>query len=100
MFTPKSVIYPCSSNPDEILVSGEDEHGRPVNAPIIIDAALAKQLAATPTTIPNPAHQPLVDMMFARAHHSIAASATLMDAVTPSTPAVSAPPLTEPRFPP
>lgn len=62
MFTPKSVIYPCTSNPDEILVSGVDENDRPVNAPIITDAALAKQFAHTPTmlgtaeprTLPNP----------------------------------------------
>lgn len=57
MFTPKSVIYPASANPAEILVAGEDENGRAANAPLFEDEGLAQQIAATPATIDNPARE-------------------------------------------
>ena len=78
MFTPKTLHYPATSNPDQILVSGVDENGQPVNAPIIIDAVLAQQLRETPATIRNPEYQAFVDEAFEKAATLIAEQAELL----------------------
>lgn len=73
-FTPESIIYPSSSHVADILVSGRDENGVLTNV-TVTDAALAEQLASTPTTIPNPAYQPLADKAMTKAAELVAANA-------------------------